>query len=120
MVDLDVDADLVGEAMEFTFPQTHARAVATTAIRRDHEALGVRIADTPDLIPPAADRLHGELSRVVVHSDTDPTGIGGQVVDAIRHRPAQFLDEKVMYPNLFWRPLRPPCPAGILEACPRA
>ena len=38
----------------------------------------------------------------MVHADTDPTGVGGQAVDTIRHRPAEFLDQKIMHAALFW------------------
>ena len=51
----------------------------------------------------------------MVDADADPAGIGGQIVDAVRHRPAQFLDQKIMHPNLFGLALRAPLPAGVLE-----
>ena len=55
MVDFYVDADLAGEALEFTFPQAKAGAVAATSVRRDHEVLGVWIANPSNLITPAAE-----------------------------------------------------------------
>src|ERR1700688_3386064 len=115
MMDLDVDADLGGKSVEFALPKTNAGAVAATTICRDHEVLGVRIADPSDLIPPATDGLLRELCRVVVHADTDPAGIGGQVVDTIRHRSAQFLDQEVVHSNRFGHSFGPPRAAGILE-----
>src|ERR1700688_3050751 len=66
MMDLDVDADLGGKSVEFALPKTNAGAVAATTICRDHEVLGVRIADPSDLIPPATDgrRSHRRLGAL--------------------------------------------------------
>ena len=38
-----------------------------------------------------------------------------EVVDAIRHGPAEFLDQEVMHPDFLGFAPRAPCPAGILE-----
>jgi hypothetical protein len=51
----------------------------------------------------------------MVHTDADPAGIGGKIVDAIRHCPAQFLDQKIMYPNFLRLALGAPLPAAVLE-----
>jgi hypothetical protein len=51
----------------------------------------------------------------MVHPDTDPTGIGGEIVDPVRHRPAEFLDQEVMHPDLLGPVVRAPLPSGVLE-----
>jgi hypothetical protein len=51
----------------------------------------------------------------MVHSNTDPTGVGGDVVDAIRHRPAEFLDQKIMHANRLGIALWTPLPPGVPE-----
>ena len=51
----------------------------------------------------------------MVHAHADPTGIGGQIVDPIGHRTAQFLDQEVMHPDLFGLAVRAPLPPGVLE-----
>ena len=51
----------------------------------------------------------------MIHADTDPASVRGQVVDAIRHRSAEFLDQKVMHAHLFRLALRTPLPSGVLE-----
>jgi hypothetical protein len=73
------------------------------------------VALRTDIAPPVADRLNGKFRRVVVNTDTDPASIGGQIVDAIGHRPTKFLDQKIMHPHLFRIALRPPFPASIFE-----
>ena len=37
----------------------------------------------------------------MVNADTHPSGIGGQVIDPVRHRAAELLDQEVMDPDLF-------------------
>jgi hypothetical protein len=46
---------------------------------------------------------------------THLTGIGGDVIDAIRHNPTKLLDDKVMDPNLFWIARGPVLGASFLE-----
>lgn len=90
------------------------RVVAAAAVAGDRQALGVRIALAADLIPPASDRLHREGGRVMVHSDADPTGIGGDIVDAIRHGTAECFNQKIIHADLFGLVLRTPFPTSIL------
>src|SRR5437868_2316930 len=47
--------------------------------------------------------------------DTHPPGIRGQIIDAIRHRSAEFLDQEVMHPDLFRTPVRPILAAIVPE-----
>ena len=54
--------------------------------------------------PPAADALHRESRGVVVDADAHPPGVGGHIVDAIGHRPAEFGDEEVVHPDLLGLP----------------
>ncbi len=42
----------------------------------------------------------------MVDTDADPSGIGGQIIDAIGHRPTEFLDQEVVHPDLFRVALR--------------
>ena len=51
----------------------------------------------------------------MVNADTHPPGIGGQIIDAIGHRAAKFLDQEVVHPNLFRTPLRPIFAAMVVE-----
>src|SRR5829696_5834747 len=78
---------------------SRTRAVAAAAFGGDHQPLGAWISDMADLVPPTTDNLHREGGRGMVNTDADPAGIGGKIVDAIRHCPAQFLDQERMHPN---------------------
>src|ERR1700692_4090341 len=51
----------------------------------------------------------------MVHPDADPTGVGGDIVDAIRHRPTQSFDQEIMHANRFGIALRTPFPPSVLE-----
>src|ERR1700736_1098268 len=104
----DVEAELVGQLLEFAFPQPHPRAVAAPApslrwgrLGGDQQSGRLGIARPTDGAPPLADAIDGERGRVMVNADTHPTGIGGEVVDPVRHRAAELLDQEVMDPDFF-------------------
>src|SRR5207244_11490814 len=48
----------------------------------------------------------GKGRRVMVNADTHPTRIGSEVIDPVRHRAAELLDQEVMDPNRFRVALR--------------
>src|SRR6266404_9211414 len=75
--------------------------VAAAAIGGDQQSSGVGVARPPDGLPPLADAVHREGGRIMVNADTDPSGIRGQVIDPVRHRAAELLDQEVMDPDLF-------------------
>ena len=56
----------IGEALQFKFPQSHARAVRSAAIGGDDQPPCERIASAADLLPASADHLNREGRRVVV------------------------------------------------------
>ena len=99
VADHDVKAEFVGQLLQLAFPQPHPRAVATAApgLRRgrlggDQQPGRVGIARPPQVEPPLADAIDGEGGRVMVEADTHPPDIRGQIIDAIGHRSAEFLD----------------------------
>ena len=95
MMHLNGDADLVGQTLQFAFPQADAIAVGAAAVGGD-----------ADLLPPAADRLDREGRRVVG---------AGEIVNAIGNRRPQFLVQEVVDPHLFRIALATPLPSGVLE-----
>src|SRR5437868_758086 len=101
VADHDVDAELVGQLLQFAFPQPHPRAVAAAAIGGDEQTARLGITRPTDGKPPLADGVHRESGRVMVDADTDPPRIGGKVIDPVRHRATQFLDQKIMDPDFF-------------------
>ena len=101
MANLDGEAQLLGQFLEFNFPQPHSRTIAAAAIGHDLQALWLRIKRRSHRFPPTPDGFDGKGSRVMVNPDTDPPEISRQVVDAVGYRAAQFLDQEVMDPDLF-------------------
>src|SRR5206468_5740142 len=92
MMDRDGQTALISQPLQLSLPQPHPHAVRAAPIGRDGQALGPRIARSPDLLPPAPDGLPRKGCRVMVLAHPDPAGIGGQIINAIRHRPPQLLD----------------------------
>ncbi len=60
MADHDVEAELVGQLLEFPFPQPHPRAVAVAAIRGDQQAGRLGVARSTDPEPPLVDAIDGK------------------------------------------------------------
>ena len=79
----DPQADLVGQPLEFHFPQSASAPVGTATVGCDEELLRIRVDPTPHLPPPSPQRLDSELGRVVIDPDTNPARVGGLVVDAV-------------------------------------
>ena len=88
---------LVGEFLELELPQPHARAIGAAAVGCDRQFARLGVTLTPHAVEPASDRRDGELGRIDGDADTDKSGVGRHVVDAIGRRLAQFLVDKVMH-----------------------
>src|SRR5208283_580150 len=115
MMDLDGYSEFIGEALQFKFPQSHARAVRSAAIGSDDQAARERIATTADVLPPSADRLNREGRRVVVDPDVDPARVSGQIINSIRHGATELLDQEIVHAHFFRIALFAPLAAGVLE-----
>src|SRR5208283_599335 len=115
MMDLDGYSEFIGEALQFKFPQSHARAVRSAAIGSDDQAARARIATTADVLPPSADRLNREGRRVVVDPDVDPARVSGQIINSIRHGATELLDQEIVHAHFFRIALFAPLAAGVLE-----
>src|SRR5689334_24040492 len=115
VADHDVEAEFVGQLLQFAFPQPDPRAVAASAIGGDQQPDRVGVTRPPKVEPPLADAVHREGGCVMVDADTHPPGIRSQIIDAIGHRSAEFLDEEVVHPDLFRTPLRPILAAIVAE-----
>src|SRR5271166_6478419 len=115
MMDFDGYSEFIGEALQFKFPQSHARAVRSAAVGGDDQAPCERIANTANLLPPSADRVNREGRRVVVDPDVDPARVCGQILNAIRHGATEFLDQEIVHAHFFRIALLAPLAAGVLE-----
>ena len=70
-VDVDRKSGLVGELLQFDFPEPHARPIRAAAVRRYRQLSRLRIALSFHAFEPAADRRHGKLGGVAGDPDAD-------------------------------------------------
>jgi hypothetical protein len=115
MTDGYLDPKFVGQHLQFALPQAPARAVAAATVGIDQHLLRIRITRGADFVPPASNARDRELARVGTDADIDESGIGGTVVDSIRHGLAEFRNGEVMHPDRLRLPLWPQLTAAVLE-----
>ena len=111
----DLQPGLHGQGCQLGFPRPGAVAVGTARVRGDQQPPGLRVVAAPGGFPPAADRFDGERGGVVVGADADPAGVGGDVIDPVRHRLAQAVLGEVVRARGRGLALGPPLPARVLE-----
>ena len=80
----DLDTGGVVGGVEFGLPGAGAVAVGAAAAGGDQQLRRVRVGALAGGGPQGPDGVDGECRGIVVGSNTDPTGVGGQVVDALR------------------------------------
>src|SRR4051812_33284428 len=86
----DRQPGLVGEALQLALPQPDPHAVAAAAVGGDQQPCGGGIAGPAEVAPPVPDALDGEGGGIVIDAEIDPSGIRGDVVDAVRRHLAQL------------------------------
>src|SRR3712207_2064067 len=94
MMDRHGQTALISQPRQLPLPQPHPHAVQAAPIGRDGQALGPRRARSPERLPPAPDGLPRKGCRVMVLAHPDPAGIGGQIINAGRHRPPSSVIRK--------------------------
>ena len=67
----------------------------------DQKSLGRGIASGAEHVPPAPYARNRERGGVVGDAEIDPSGVGGDIVDAVWRGLAEFRDEEVVHPNRF-------------------
>ena len=101
-----------GVAVDHTTTSATIQAYAAELEKRIRQPFRLRVAGFAERLPPPADRLHSEGGGIMVDAEAHPSGIGGNVVDAIRDRLAEFGDLEVMHRtgsgSPFGRHSRPP------------
>src|ERR1700730_17015384 len=115
VTDGDFDADLVGQMLQLALPQAQTGAIAAAPISGDEQSFGLGIANAADILPPATDGLYRKGCRVVVDAYADPASVGREIIDTIRHRPTQLLDQEVVDSHLFRLTFRPPRPNSLIR-----
>ncbi len=68
-----------------------------------------------DVLPPWADRLNREGRRIVVDPDADTAGVGGEIINSVRHGAAELLDQEIVHAHFLRVALHAPLAAGVLE-----
>src|SRR3954451_22406501 len=127
VTDRQPQAERIGQRLQRHLPQPRPTAVRPAGVRQDQELLGPRVGRAPHLPPPPADRLGGELSRVVVDAHTHPPLIQRDVVNPRRRGLPQVLVRDVLGPGLvgggrpraLFREVLPPPPGGGARRLPR-
>src|SRR5260370_21320347 len=104
VADHDVEAELVGQLLQFAFPQPHPRTVAAAAVGGDQPAGCPWVARMTDGLPPLADSVHLKSRRVLIHADNHPTRIYRKVGNPLRHPAAPLPHQEVIEPDLFPTP----------------
>ena len=90
----DGESCAVREALQLTFLERGAGAVAAPRIGRDEEFARVGICLLPHVPPPPRNGFDREGRRVVIDTHADPAGVLRQVVHAIRnHLPEHVVQE---------------------------
>ena len=74
----DGEPGALGELLQFPLPEPQACAVASARVRGDQERLRLAIGGAPHLLPPPANRLHGEGRGVVIDPHADPPFVAVQ------------------------------------------
>src|SRR6266536_1400672 len=102
--DVDRDTDLIGELLEFHLPPPMATGIASPAIGRDEERVGLRIRPLAPMPPPASERFDRTLGGVMIDPHTDPAAIVRWIVHPIGTHLAQLLVRKIVGLDAFRLP----------------
>src|SRR5216684_3120073 len=115
MAHRDGQAEAVRQLLQLDLPQPQAGAVAAAGVGRDQQPPSVGIGPAPHGLPPVTNARDGKRRRVVVDADTDPAGVGAQIVDPVGNGAPQLRLHEVVDPHRPGLPVGTPFAAGILE-----
>src|SRR6266702_2743846 len=110
---VDRYTDLIGELLEFHFPQPIATRITPPAIGRDEDRAGLRIRHLAHMPPPAPDGFNRKLGGVVIDPHTDPAAIVRWIVHPIGTNLAQLLVRKIVGLDAFRLPFGLVVPSSI-------
>jgi len=105
----------IGKALYAELPQTGSRPVAASAVGQDQKLLRLRVGLTSHSLPPAQNRIYGEIGSIVVGPNRYPALVLGNVIHPVRDYLAQFLILKIMDSYFFRLVLGLPFRAVVLE-----
>ncbi len=113
--DRDRQPGLIGETLQFTFPQANARAIAAAAIGGDQQPGGGGVALAAETAPPTSDALDREGRGIVVDPDINPARVRRDVIDPVGRYLAQFGDLEVVHPHPLGLALGAQFPTAVPE-----
>src|SRR3954469_3095773 len=99
----------------FALPQPDPHAVAAAAVGGDQQPGGGGGAGPAEVPPPVPNALDREGGSVVIDAEIDPSGIRGDVGDAVGRHRAQVGAGEVVHPNRFRLALGAQLTAAVLE-----
>ena len=83
MTDLNGQLQGIGKLLQLNLPETNAVSVTAPAIGRNQQAMCPWIKGISHFLSPAPNTFHGEFRSIMIDSDTDPTLIGGNIVNTV-------------------------------------
>ena len=102
MMDGDLDAEFIGQRLQFALPESNPASVTAAAVGGDRQLLGVRITLATHDVPPTTDRIDREACRIVIDADAHPTRVFSDVVDAVGRSPTKLRDDEIVHAHFFW------------------
>src|SRR4030095_6638340 len=115
VADRNPQPKLIGQGLQFDFPQPRAAAIAPARVSCHQQFSRPRVEDPAHLGPPASDRLHRKLWRILINPDPDPTFVAGQIINPIWNPFAQLLVCEIMDADLERVPFGAPLLPWLLE-----
>ena len=106
---------VIGKFLQFPFPQTHAHAIASSAVSGDEQRICARVDPPSHVPPPPAYGIDCECRSVVINTNAHPTLVRADIVHAIRDGLTLFAVKKIMNAYLFRIAFRAPFPPAVLE-----
>jgi hypothetical protein len=110
----DGQSRLVGQLLQFDFPEPNPRAVGASAVGGDHQGIAFGVSLASHRLAPAANGVDGEFRGVVIDADADATGVRADVVDSVGNGFAELLVDEVVHVDLVWTALRTIVAAAVL------
>src|SRR5512135_1456492 len=79
MTDPHAQTELIGQVLQFAFPQADPIAVTAASIGANEEFRGLEIAWLTHPLPPPTNTFHRKLRRIATDANIYPTFIVGEV-----------------------------------------
>jgi len=115
VADMNRELYFIGKLLQGYLPEPGTTAITASTIGGQQQLSGVGVALLAQVGPPAPDRLHRKLCRIMIDPHIYPALIGRQIIDSVGNHFAQVGVGKVMHVHWLWGAGRLPFPPGILK-----